>query len=112
MVLVLEGAATLLPVWIEGRDLHEPGLQHGLASSLPLDVVGQVENEQVFRRLAGTNGVGTAVGELEVVTDPDSAKHDSIEPFMVLEPSNLGEAEALAVHGDGLLQCGDRASDA
>ena len=112
MVLVLEGAATLLPVWIEGRDLHEPGLQHGLASSLPLDVVGQVENEQVFRRLVGTNGVGTAVVELEVVTEPDSAKHDSIEPFMVLEPSNLGEAEALAVHGNGLLQCGDRASDA
>ena len=112
VVLVFEGAATLLPVWIEGRDLRESGLQHGLASSLPFGVVGQIEDDQVFRRVAGTDGVGTAVGEFEVVTEPDSAKHDSIESFMVLESSDFGEAEALAVHGNGSLQCGDGAGDA
>lgn len=43
-VRVFEGAATLLPVRIEGRDLREPSLQHGLASALPCGGVGQVED--------------------------------------------------------------------
>ncbi len=56
--------------------------------------------------------MGTAVGELEMVAVPDSAQHDTNEPFMVFEPSNLDETEALALHGNGALHCSGSAGDA
>jgi hypothetical protein len=45
VVVIFEGAAMLPPVWIEGRDLCEPSLQHGLASSLPFGGIGHVEDD-------------------------------------------------------------------
>ena len=107
MIVVLEGSTALLPVWVERRNLNEPHFEHRGARLLPFICVGQVEDEQVFRCGSWRHWMGATVGELKVVVQLRSTKHDAVETVVVFEPSNLHEVKPFAVHDDRAIEGAD-----
>ena len=84
MIVVLESSTALLPVWIERRNLNEPGFEHRGARPPPFICVGQVEDEQVFRCRSWHHWMGATVGELKVVVQTCKTPLDGSEtPFLI-----------------------------
>ena len=110
-ILVFECLATDVPVGIERSNSDEARRQHACTSSLPLCLICNVENGQIFSSGARPHRMGPTVCELEVIAETRSAEHDSVEAPVVLETAKNAKAKPGAVHRLRASKIADRTSD-
>jgi len=109
-IRVLKHPTKAPPVRIEGFNHLESRLQHGSAPFIPLLGFREIEDEKIFRRRRGINGMIAAVRKLEVEVHASVSEHDSIKAVVIFEATDFLQTETVPVHRDGEGEVADGAS--